>query len=66
MYIAEESVSELHSADLESGAPIVLLQFPSVTEQFQGYLDCSGCEVKRRSWYYFEAEYLASALQDKS
>jgi hypothetical protein len=46
VYIAEESASELHPADLESGAPVVLLQFPSVAEQFQGYLDCSGREVK--------------------
>jgi hypothetical protein len=52
VYIAEESASELHPADLESGAPVVLLQFPSVAEQFQGYLDCSGREVKRHSQYY--------------
>jgi hypothetical protein len=45
--------SELHPADLESGAPVVLLQFPSIAEQFQGYLDFSGCEVKRHSQYYF-------------
>jgi hypothetical protein len=50
--IAEESASELHPADLESGAPVVLLQFPSVAEQFQGYLDCSGREVKRHSQYF--------------
>ena len=49
MYIAEESASELHPADLKSGAPVVLLQLPSVVEQFQGYFDCSGREVKRRS-----------------
>ena len=53
VYIAEGSASELHPADLEGGAPAVLLQFPSVAEQFQGYLDCSGREVKRRSQHYF-------------
>jgi hypothetical protein len=33
VYIAEEFASELHPTDLESGAPIILLQFPSVAEQ---------------------------------
>jgi hypothetical protein len=49
VYTAEESASELHPADLESGAPIVLLQFSSIAEKFQGYLDCSGREAKRYS-----------------
>jgi hypothetical protein len=52
-----ESASELHPADLESGAPVVLLQFPSVAEQFQGYLDCSGREVKRHSQYYLAGAF---------
>jgi len=34
VYIAEESASELHPADLESGAPVVFLELPSVAEQF--------------------------------
>jgi len=49
VYIVEESASELYPANSESGAPVVLLQLPSVAKQFQGYLDCSGREVKRRS-----------------
>jgi hypothetical protein len=57
VYIAEESASELHPADLESGVPVVLLQFPSVAEQFQGYLDCSGHEVKRHSQYYLAGAF---------
>ena len=53
VYIAEESASKLHPADSESGAPVVLLQLPSVVEQFQGYFDCSGREVKRYSQHHF-------------
>ncbi len=53
VYIVEESASELHPADSESGAPVIFLEWPSVAEQFQGYLDCSGCEAKRRPQHHF-------------
>jgi len=53
VYIVEESASELHPANSESGAPVILLQLPSIAEQFQGYLNCSSREVKRRSQHHF-------------
>jgi hypothetical protein len=43
---------------LESGAPVVLLQFPSIAEQFQGYLDYSGREVKKTFSVLFSWRFL--------
>ncbi len=34
IYIAEESASELYPADLESGAPVIFLELPSIAKQF--------------------------------
>ena len=32
IYIAEESVNELHPADSENGVPIIFLELPSITK----------------------------------